>query len=305
MLVVFCSDPFDRRSPDSAYAREAEGADELGIEYALISFETLVDEHDAAGAVARVPKQDGLRLGMYRGWMLRPEQYRELFEALAQRGVHLLNDPAAYTFCHYLPEWYASLAGQTPESVWLRVDADVPLDHLMELLRPFDARSVVLKDYVKSRKHEWDEACFIPSASDRTAVERVVRRFLELQGSDLNEGLVFRAYEELEPLATHPVSGMPLTVEYRSFVLDGEPIFSTQYWDKATHQGAAPPLDLVRDLAASVRSRFFTADLAKRVSGEWRLIELGDGQVAGLPDWADPRAFYQALLDHWPAGRRI
>ncbi|HEY3063178.1 MAG TPA: ATP-grasp domain-containing protein [Chloroflexota bacterium] len=68
---------------------------------------------------------------------------------------------------------------------------------------------------MKSRKHEWNEACFIPSAADRAGAERVVKRFVELQGDDLAQGLVFR--------------------------------------------------------------------------------ELGDGQVAGLPDSADPAEFYRAL----------
>jgi hypothetical protein len=47
---------------------------------------------------------------------------------------------------------------------------------------------------VKSRKHEWAEACYIPSAADRQQVECVVTRFLALQGDDLNKGLVFRVY---------------------------------------------------------------------------------------------------------------
>ena len=42
-------------------------------------------------------------------------------------------------------------------------------------------------------------------------------------------------------------------------------------------------------------SRFFTMDIAKRVDSDWMIVELGDGQVAGLPDRADTGAFYQAL----------
>src|SRR5450432_3294033 len=65
-------------------------------------------------------------------------------------------------------------------------------DEVMALLRPFGEKPIIVKDYVKSRKHEWNEACYIPCASDRQAVERVVMGFLHLQGEDLNEGLVFR-----------------------------------------------------------------------------------------------------------------
>lgn len=43
-------------------------------------------------------------------------------------------------------------------------------------------------------------------------------------------------------------------------------------------------------------SRFFTIDLAQRADRAWLVMELGDGQVAGLPARAHPTAFYRALL---------
>jgi hypothetical protein len=43
-------------------------------------------------------------------------------------------------------------------------------------------------------------------------------------------------------------------------------------------------------------------DVAQRRSGDWLIVELGDAQVAGLPDHADVDEFYKALRDHWPAG---
>ena len=44
-----------------------------------------------------------------------------------------------------------------------------------------------------------------------------------------------------------------------------------------------------------VRNRFFTMDVANRVDGGWMIVELGDAQVAGLPERADVGAFYRAL----------
>ena len=170
----------------------------------------------------------------------------------------------------------------------------------MGLLRPFGSAPVVVKDYVKSRKHEWAEACFIPSASDRASVERVVRRFLELQGDDLSEGLVFREFVEFEPLGRHPRSEMPLTKEFRLFFLDGQPIFWTPYWDEGDYAGLAPPVEMFAAVAGGVRSRFFTMDVAQRRDGDWMIVELGDAQVAGLPDHADVDGFYNALREHWP-----
>jgi hypothetical protein len=91
----------------------------------------------------------------------------------------------------------------------------------MALLRPFGEKPIIVKDYVKSRKHEWNEARYIPSASDRQVVERVVTRFLHVQGEDLNEGLVFREIIDFEPLASHSKSHMPLTREFRLLPYSG------------------------------------------------------------------------------------
>ncbi len=189
----------------------------------------------------RVPARPGETLAAYRGWMLRPEAYARLYEVLLTPGVRLLNDPASYRHCHYLPESYAAIAGRTPLSVWLPTGQDVDMDRVMDLLRPFGDAPVLVKDYVKSRKHEWAEACYIPPAADRAAVERVVRRFLELQGEDLAEGLVFRAFIELEPVGFHSRSRMPLAREYRAFFLDGVPLYTAEYWETGDYGSEPPP----------------------------------------------------------------
>jgi hypothetical protein len=295
MILLFCSDPLDSRQPDDAYQAEVAAAEHLGIPLAFIDHDALVNENDAAKAVRRVQSQSGIVVGVYRGWMMRPEQCRLLYEALNARGIRLINDPVAYRHCHYLPESYPIIEALTPKSVWLRTHGDVSTDEIMRLLRPFGSAPVIVKDFVKSRKHEWAEACFIPSASDRASVERVVRRFLELQGDDLCEGLVFREFVNFEPLATHSKSGMPLTKEFRLFILDGKTIFWTPYWEEGDYQSETPLVERFLPVIGSVKSRFFTMDVAKRLDGDWLVVELGDGQVAGLPENANVEEFYRAL----------
>jgi hypothetical protein len=84
-------------------------------------------------------------------------------------------------------------------------------------------------------------------------------------------------------------------VEYRIFFLDGAPISVTPYWEEGDYAGAAPPVGTFTEVARRVESCFFTLDVARRADGGWMIVELGDGQVAGLPERADPPAFYQAL----------
>jgi hypothetical protein len=291
MRILFCSDPLNIGQVDPSYADEAAAAAGADFPIARVDYEALVDERDARRAVRKV--EAGEDVGIYRGWMLRPEPYRELYDALAGKGVRLINTPEEYLHCHHLPESYGVIESLTPKTVWM--PADTELDRAMEALRPFGDVPMVLKDYVKSRKHEWAEACFIPRASDREAVGRVVRRFRELQGDTLAGGLVFREFVEFESAGRHPKSGMPLAREQRMFWLGGRPLLSFPYWSDLGQTGVGPPPGTFDMVAAKIRSHLFTMDVAKRKDGAWMIVELGDGQVAGLPDDAAATAFYAAL----------
>jgi hypothetical protein len=218
MLVVLCRDPLDSNRPDRSFEAELAAIERLGLRFVLVDHDALVRGDDAARVVRRVPVQADPITAVYRGWMMTPLQYRLLYDALAALKVHLINDPDQYQHCHYLPECYAIIQRLTPRSVW--VTGDLRIDRIMGALTPYGDRSIIVKDFVKSQKHEWNDACFIPSAINRSAVQRVVSRFRELQGDDLAGGLVFREFIEFRPVGVHPRSQMPLTEEYRIFWLD-------------------------------------------------------------------------------------
>src|SRR5688500_11230184 len=216
--ILFPSQPFDPGTIDGDFAHEREAAISHGFDTFLIDH-TAVTEGAALDAVRRV-RWEGFAL--YRGWMLTAPQYASLYQALDARNVRLVNTPEAYRFCHHLPESYAALEGVTPESVWLPVDGTPDYEAVLATAAKLGSGPIIVKDYVESQKHYWAEACFIPDVTDRASVERVVRRFVELQGSSLNGGLVFRRYVPLEIVGKHPDSGMPLAAEFRSFWLDGQ-----------------------------------------------------------------------------------
>jgi hypothetical protein len=161
----------------------------------------------------------------------------------------------------------------------------------------FGTDPIVVKDFVKSNKHSWKESCFIPDASDREQARKVITNFMKFQGKDLNEGLVFRKFEDLEFLTEHSKSGMPLTKEYRLFFLKGNLIGVFNYWDEGDYQHEQPQLDMFISIAKNIDSSFFTMDISKKKDGSWIIMELGDGQVSGLPDNADVIEFYDGLAN--------
>ena len=185
------SDYLNPREVEPDYTRELSAARDRGFDTALLHQEAL-DEGQFKRAVSAVPEADTEAL--YRGWMLRAGQYRKLYDALAARGVKLITSPEAYAHTHHFPECYAAIEGHTPESIWTDAEAAVTDEWLGKVAETFGDAPIVIKDWVKSQKQKWDEACFVPSASDSAAVRRVVEKFIELQSHsskpDLDEHLL-------------------------------------------------------------------------------------------------------------------
>jgi hypothetical protein len=231
---------------------------------------------------------------LYRGWMIRPETYEAWTSVLETYRIRMLTSAESYRNCHYFPNSYSVIQEFTPRSVCLERD-QLTAEYIQEAAKSFGTSALMVKDFVKSRKHDWLEACYIPDASDQEHVERVVRRFVELQGAEMNGGIVLREFVNLEFLANHPQSGMPLSKEYRIFFMFGEPIFMVNYWDEVTYEEVRPDLEDFIKIAGQVRSPFFTMDIARTQAGQWIIIELGDGQVSGLPEHTDLEAFYKSL----------
>jgi hypothetical protein len=302
MVTLFPMDPLQPARVDPDFESERSAALEAGAECQLIDLEALAAGNPVR-AVRRVAEQAEPRLAIYRGWMLEPAKYGALFEALRSRGVELIDTPEGYVTAHHLPLAYAWLKGRTPPSVWLDSPSGYAPERVAQALAAFGTAPVIVKDYVKSQKHYWHEACFIPDASKIDHAMRVVQRFIELQDGMPEGGLVFRAFVQLAPAGAHPKSGMPLSREWRLFALDGKPLACAGYW---TSDGE-PPSEVVEDFCALARSmptRFLSMDLALTAANEWIVIEVGSAQVSGLPDALAPERFYQSLAALWPPTRR-
>ncbi len=184
----------------------------------------------------------------------------------------------------------------TPLSIWLKKE-ELNYERIYEEIKIFGRKPVIIKDFVKSCKDRWEEACFIPDPSDKDQVKKVVDRFLELQGDDLNEGLVIREFVKLEFLSLCSKSAMPLSKEFRIFILDGKPLLILNYWDEGDYGEVLPDLSNFLQVAEKIKSRFFSMDIAVKEGGEPVIIEPGDGQVAGLPEKADVRDFYKKITE--------
>lgn len=286
--VILPSDPLVPRRTDPHFAWEAGLVRAAGGGHVLLDHDALL-AGDVEDAVRRVPAGSGPL--WYRGWMIPVDRYAALAESLADRGCELLTRPADYAAAHQLPGWYRIFEAVTPASSWLP-GAGWDRSALAAAASALGGHGpAVVKDYVKSRKHEWDEACYVPDLADLDALAGVVSRFVELQGEFLAGGLVLRRFEHFVRAADGR------TEEARVWWLDGEPVLVGPHPD-CPGSRVVPDLTAVRPLVKQLGCRFVTTDLARRADGDggWRVVEVGDGQVSELPSGTDVGALFRALL---------
>lgn len=248
MHILFPSDPFDKKIVDESYTVEYEALRTAGFKCLLFS----PMDFDQGSFKPWPSLTPGERV-LYRGWMLKSEEYKRLHVAISANDGVPLTTPDQYLACHYLPAWYPLFRDYTPETIFTSRDAD-----FASVLAQHVWPAYFVKDYVKSLTTTRGSI-----ASSAHEVEEIVSLIEQFRG-EVEGGVCIRKYEELLP-----------ETEERYFVLNG----------KAYGRDGDVPA-LVHEIARHAVSLFFTVDVAMRADGILRLIELGDGQVSGLKQWS-------------------
>lgn len=249
----------------------------------------------------------------YHGWMMDWNTYHDFNQFCKGRGHLLTNNLDNYVCGHHFDAWYDKLEGLTPKSTILKVPAkqwkpQPELRPMIDAVLAFQKENkcaVIIKDSVKSLKHDWNEACFIPADANPFHVAKVVSTFLTIKTNydDFQGHFVVRKFENLKQIGTHPKSGMPISQEYRAFVLNGKVISQDPYWE-GDYDAETPPESLINEIAKRMYndgstlfgSNLFTIDTAQLADGSWTCIEVGDGQVSSIPPKADKDKFFRNLF---------
>lgn len=228
--------------------------------------------------------------------------YKELEQDITNLGGRLINTYRQHQFVANMIEWANHLTGlgsYTPET-WARVE-DIPWLYW----GPF-----VVKGKTNSRKHDWNKRMFV---KDRESLGPTISELLN-DPLIAEQGVVIRRYEPLETILTG-LNGLPITMEFRVFICNGNWVDDGFYWssyalDVKEKLGTIPDLRKMQDKQAFAliqqvanimhiipdAPKFYTIDIAKKETGEWILIELNDGQMAGLSE-INPNNFYKLLKE--------
>lgn len=292
MKVLFPSEPFSPKIVDSSFISEYEAAKLVGFEVFLFDHDELVKE---AMFRSNIPYAVGEEYEpiLFRGWMLNQEQYIVLDGNLLGRGYALINTQKEYLNCHHFPEYYKHISEHTSKAWWSNTWSEHPYangeEAFWEPVRKMLGGDIIIKDYVKSEKGNPDLFILSKELTNEEFSNRV-ERFVEARGKLFNKGLVFKSVENLKKYKEQ-------TNEWRMFFLNHKLVICNQNSDNPVSV-TAPPADVVdtfQQLAKNVDSNFFTMDIAEKEDGSWMILELGDGQVSGLPMIGDALGFYNNI----------
>lgn len=275
--VIFPSDYFNPEAVDPDYRQEYDAVlENEWLTPILFNYEAWFQN----GKLSLSELSDAVRGAVYRGWMMKPEQYGRFYEELRKQKVYLMTNPKEYSTLHMLPNIYEQLREDTARIMTFPLHAKIDVALLKKSFKRF-----MVKDYVKSVKGTEFPAYFDESIT-QDEFDRWMKVFYEYRGDLLTGGICVKEYLELKWYGGK-------TNEYRMFCANKKEISL----EPNSCQGALtpkPPIELLEKYCF-LDSPFYTVDFGELADGTWKIIETGDGGVSGLSDGQDARPFYRAL----------
>jgi hypothetical protein len=288
MKFIFCNNPFKPNEADEAFFEEYKNAKNNDFEVLLYNFEE---------KSLKIKANDKLETVIYRGWMINPTEYNNMYNVLLSKNYMLINNPTEYQNCHYLPDSLKFIENYTPKTIFQKIENKDSIKKLLENVKIFNGKAVIVKDYVKSEKHYWNTACYVENSNNIDKLIKTINNLIELRDNNFNEGIVIREYVELNNMAKHSKSSMPLSEEYRLFFYKNELLCIYNYWEEGVYNMEKPNVDKFKNIGKIIKSNFFTMDIAKDKNGKYIIIELGDGQVSGIPEREDKNIIYKKIKE--------
>lgn len=286
--ILFPQDPFGKNKVDSVYDGEFNACKLMNIKSYYYDYDELVNEDVFLSDID--DRANGVLI--YRGWMLKPEQYKKLYDNIIEKTngyLSLINSPEQYTNCHCFPYIYDDIKRFTPKIVvfdkW---------DYPSEI---YDGKELIdfdffLKDYVKSTKTDKGIER-IPKNTNIYNLFNKMKSFIEERSSLFTIGVVAKEFVDLKKINNY-------TNEWRAFYLFGDLIDLTNNSEVDTSNGDKPLDSLVVELGdiLSSKSNFFTVDFALTEDNKWIVIETGDGCVSGLSPHCNDLVFYNKIANY-------
>lgn len=225
-------------------------------------------------------KKDDVVVGRYSLWPFYADQAKDIDYV----GAKLINSYQQHIYIADLGNYIVDLERLTPRT-WHNIQ-DIP-----------EKGPFVLKGETNSRKSNWKRDMF---ANNKKEAIEIHNRLVD--DSMIGQQKIY--IRQYVPLVKYMdgVNGMPVTKEFRFFVAYGKVLCGGYYWQNYIDDLAVKPdpkevpQEFLQDVIdrVGVQSNFYTIDVGQALTGEWIVIELNEGQAAGL-SCNDPFLLYENL----------
>ncbi len=277
ITVLFPSDYFNLHKPDENFIKEYRAVSENSdIQVLLFSY----DEYLNSGTIRLNSTSFSDCPVIYRGWMLKPDQYADLYHRLQKLGMKLITSPQDYKRMHTFPEIYPELKNDTAAMLVYNSPMQINYEQIRKTFR-----RCMIKDYVKSVKGTDFPKC-ISTEIGEDEFRSLIRQFISYRGDLYTGGICIKEFLELKRYGGK-------TNEYRVFYCNHQAITISRNSGQPEYL-PEPPEALINKYS-NLNSPFYTVDYAETADGSWKIIEAGDGQVSGLSDYQDVGSFYRDL----------
>lgn len=206
--------------------------------------------------------------------------YRELEHDLQVQNSYLVNNFKNHDYIASF-DYYEDVKEFTPKTWFALSEVD-------KKCAPF-----IVKGKTNSRKNEWLKLMYADNYNE------AARIYCDLSIDPLiqDQGVIVRQWEQFKMLE-RGVNGQPFLNEWRFFFLGEEILAYGFYWTQCSTPGtmSVDGILFAEKIAKiiSKKTNFFVLDIAEKLDGSWRLIEVNDGQMSGLSD-VDPDVLYSNL----------
>lgn len=277
-VILFPSSFFSLSKVDEDLQQEYEAVVATGLfEVALFGNDKWFDEDKLV--LKNAPEEE--HMAVYRGWMMKPDQYERFYDQLLQQNIRLVTEPEQYRLMHIFPNVYGSVKDDTAKMEVFPLHSQIDVESLKKSFNRF-----MVKDYVKSVK-----GTEFPKYFDRSVTQEEFDKWMEVfykyRGDLLTGGICIKEYLDLKMYGGK-------TNEYRVFYINHE--IATVCRNSAQgYYTSEPPKELLKKYS-NLDSPYYTIDYAELTDGSWRIIEAGDGGVSGLSENQDYEQYYRALF---------
>ena len=261
---------------DVDYETEKMIADKNGIQNIMFNYDAYMTMGEKLKISDTNISIEENTIAVYRGWMMKPEQYTKFYNDLLNLyNIKLINTPYEYESTHCFNIAYDRLQDYTPKIAVFSEDEVKYIE--WDEVKQYFKRRFIIKDYVKSVKG-FDFPAYLDYTYTTEQLDELVSKFIELRGDLYTGGIILKEYVELD-------NNGGKTHEFRAFYYKGRLI--NLYHNSNNHEDKKEEAIKFAQSIPRLNSNFYTVDFALTKSGNIIVLECGDGQVSGIESSVD------------------